>query len=609
MMRWIFVSILLLFLALLIGWRIQQKQAQVAQQADMQKKRFGAAPSVQFAPVSLSTIDNTFMATGTVEAPLDVKLAPQITGPVHYLQVKEGDRVRKGQVLVRIDPTEVEATVRQQQAAVAEAQYRLAQAQLNQTPTDTAVHTQIRQQEAEVASAKADYEQVQQNYQAQLAAAAASLIDAQGKIDNASAAVANAQSAINSAQANLDNATTKYNRVLDLYKQGYIAAQDVDDAKTTVSVQQSAVAVAQGQLRAATAQRDSVVAQKQSAEQQASIVKTKGKADIEASHSQLLKAQASLEYAKANSVQTPAYQQSLSALREGVKAAQASLAVAQSRRADTVLIAPMEGVVTDRFLDPGGMAVSGQPILTIQFLHQVWATVAVPEAVYVKLHVGQPTKVEFDSLPNEAFTASIIQLNPAANLTSRQFTVRVLLDNAQNRFKPGMFARVTFITEHAEKALAVPLEAIQNDKSGETFVNVVNSQNIIEHRTVVTGISDANQIAILTGVKPGEKVVTMSSFPVRDGQEVKIGEGGPGKGGKGGGRGGRGPGGSGGPSSQPGVGDAGQSQPGVGAPGGGPTLPADGKQQRKWKDGAGGTPGQPATGRGPRKPGQGGGTE
>jgi multidrug efflux pump subunit AcrA (membrane-fusion protein) len=267
-----------------------QVKAKKATMESQQKGRKGMVASVTVVPVEVRDIVKTFDATGSVEAPLNVKLAPKITGRIEYLQVREGDRVHKGQVLVRLDTNAVEANVQQQKANLAAAQYRLAQAQISQEPTDIAISTQIRQQEAAVASARADYEQVQENTKAQYASAMASVSDVQGKIDGANAAMANAKAAINSAQANSDNATTKYNRVLDLYKQGFIAAQDVDDAKAAVSVQQANVEVARGQLLAAQASRDSAMAQKQMDEQQASIVKTKGKADIEASNARLLQA-------------------------------------------------------------------------------------------------------------------------------------------------------------------------------------------------------------------------------------------------------------------------------------------------------------------------------
>lgn len=486
-----------------------------------------SAPAVTLASAEMRDISRIYKATGSVEAPHNVKIAAKVTGRIDFLQVREGDRVRKGQVLVRIDPSEIEANVQQQQANLAEAQYRLAQAQLNQSPANVAVNTQIRQQKASVSSATADLNQVRESSKAQLAAANAGVRDAESK-------VANARAAVKSAQANLDNATAKYNRIYDLYKQGFTAAQDVDDTKAAMKVQQSALEIAQGQLA-------STLAQKEAAEQQAKIVKTRGEADIAASKAKLDQAKASLEYAEANSVQKPAYEQSLSALRSSVDAARAALKMAQAKRADTVLKAPLDGVVTARYVDPGALATPGQPIIAVQFTKQIWVTIAVPEEISPKLHIGQPAKVAVDALPDRAFMGSIIQVNGAADPESRQLMARVILDNKDGLFKPGMYARVSIETDRVKDTVAIPREALQRDSTG-AFVMVVDAANKAMRRPVSSGAEDADHIAIEDGLRPGEKVVTMSSFPVRDGQEVRTG----GSGGKNG-PGGNGPGGKGGP--------------------------------------------------------------
>src|SRR5206468_2124023 len=98
---------------------------------------------------------------------------------------------------------DLQAQVHQREAALAQAEHRLAQATSMQHPTDVSVTTQIRQQEANLASTQADYNQVHQNYASQVAAANAAVTDAQGRISSADAAIANANAAIRNAQANL----------------------------------------------------------------------------------------------------------------------------------------------------------------------------------------------------------------------------------------------------------------------------------------------------------------------------------------------------------------------------------------------------------------------
>jgi HlyD family secretion protein len=413
-------------------------------------------------------------------------------------------------VIVRIDPTEVEAEVQQSRAALAEAQYRLAQAQLTENPTNVSINSQIRQQTAGVASASADYDQVQQNLESQVAAANENVIDATGKVDGATAA-------LTSAKANLENARAKYNRTVELYKQGYVAAQEVDDSKTTVSVQEAAVEQAAAQL-------SSAQALKRAAEKQASIVKTKGRADIAASQAKLQQARASLESANANTAQGPAYQQSISALRSVVAAAQASLQSARARRADTVLISPLDGFVTGRYLDPGAIATPGQAIIAVQFMKQVWVSVSAPEELSTKIHIGQPATIRTDAIPGRTFTGNVIQVNPSADPQSRQFVVRVIMSNTEGLFKPGTFARVSIETDRVSGITAVPREAVKSDRTGD-YVMVVDADNKAERRPVTTGTEDTDYVAITDGLAPGERVVTMSAMPLREGQAVGTGKG------------------------------------------------------------------------------------
>lgn len=502
---WILIIIILLSL---IGWRIHQKQAIDAMQKGQKSARMKMAAVVSIASAQTRDIIQTFDATGSVDAPLNVKIAPKITGRIDYIELHEGDPVKKGQVLVRIDPTEVEAQVRQARAAVAEAEYRLAQAQLTENSTNVGVTSQIRQQKAGVASAQADYNQVRKNLDAQIASANAAVSDAASRVNNANAA-------IRSAQANLDNAKGKYDRVYGLYNQGFIAAQDVDDAKAAVAVQQAALEVAQGQLQSA-------IAQKESAEQEASIVRTKGTADVDASHARLEQAKASLESANANTAQSAAYKQSISALRSSVDATKANLASVISQRADTVLVSPLDGFVTGRYVDPGAVVTTGQQILSVQFIHQVWVTIAVPEEISTMIHIGQPSHIQLDAYPNHDFTGNIIQINPAADPQSRQFMVRVIMNNDKNLFKPGMFAHVNFETDRVTGVVAVPREAVDQSDKG-SFVDTVDNQSKVHRLKVITGASDAAWIAVQS-LKAGDKVVTISSMPLKEGQSVTTGK-------------------------------------------------------------------------------------
>ncbi len=490
--------------------RLHQKLSDVADSGEVSAMSRLNAPAVATtAPVLIRDISHTFEATGSVDAPLNVKIAPKITGRINFLQVHEGDPVRKGQVLVRIDATQdLEANVHQQAAALAEAQYRLAQAQMTQNPTNVQVDTQIRQQHAGSRSAKANLKQSKTSSEAQKVAAEAAVRDADAKIDNANAA-------ISAANANLKDAQNKYTRTNNLYKQGFVAAQDVDDAEAALEVQKAALEIAQAQLRSASEEKESAI-------QQLNITIAKGEADVEAADAQYVQSIASLDYANANYSQKLAYVQSIAALKATVAAAKAALINAKAQLQDTVLISPLDGFVTGRYADPGAIVSPTQPIISVQYIRQVWVTAGVPEEECVKLRLGQTATVRFDAFPGSTYSASIIQINPSADVQSRQFVVRVIINNTDSLLKPGLFAHVRFETDRLKSALVVPREAIQTGKTG-SYVMVVDKDLKARNVPVVPGIDDATFVSVSGDLTPGEQVVTMSANPVRNNQKIVAG--------------------------------------------------------------------------------------
>ncbi|MEN6519733.1 MAG: efflux RND transporter periplasmic adaptor subunit [Armatimonadota bacterium] len=509
MKRWLSIVMPVFLLGSLVTWRIAQKKAENASQSQQMGARMKGPVSVALGKVEIKDLSSTFDAMGSVEAPMSVKIAPKVTGRIDYLDVHEGDRVRKGQVLVKIDASDVEAQVQQAMAAVAEARYRLAQAQMTQNPTDVSINTQITQQGSALASAAADYDQAQKSADAQILAAEANLKDSGSKIENAKAAV-------NSAQANVDNAQTKFDRSQRLYEKGYVAAQDVDDTKAALTVQKSNLEIANGQLKSAILQKDAVA-------EQLNVTKAKAVSDIAAAKAKLTQTQASLKYATANTSQKSAYRQSIAALKASVDAAMAGLRSAQAKRQDTILRSPLDGFVTGRYADPGAIASPTQPVLAVQFTKQIWVSVSVPEDICSRIHIGQPSKINFDAFPDKTFSASVIQINPSADSMSRQFTVRVIMANPDSMFKPGMFTHVSIETDRVHNAVVVPREAVQTDRDGK-YVMTVGADKTARRVPVSPQGGDDSFINIGNALKPGDSVIIMSATPVKDGLKVKTGE-------------------------------------------------------------------------------------
>ena len=518
----IFLLLSLLLLGSLIGWRLTVKKRDTQDLEKASQARKTATPAVEVKEAVRRDIVHTFNGIGSIEAPYNVKISSKVTGLLQSMNLREGDKVTAGQVVATIDPSATEAQVHQQEALVAEAKARLAQANLATNSTNVGITAQIQQQNAAVNSATAFYKQVQENYKSQVAAAQSSVIDAQGRLDSATSAIANAKANLASAKANLANAQAKLNRSNALFAKGFIAAQDVEDKQTQVAVSQSGVEVAQGQIDGAISAQKSAQAQKDSAQFQAGIVKTKGVSDIEAARSSLVQSRAALAVAKSNTSQKFAYQENLNALRSAVDVAEAQLRNARSLLNDTVLHSSVSGYVSAKYLDSGTVVTAGTPIISVQSARQVYMTTSVSEEISPLIHKGMSASVELDALPGKTFIGAIQEINPAAELQSRQFVLRVTLDNPENKFKPGMYGRVRIVTERFANAVVAPREAIKRTPKG-AIVTVIDSEGIAHLKPVETGPEDALGIAVTDGLSAGDKVVTLSQNPLKEGQKVKIG--------------------------------------------------------------------------------------
>jgi membrane fusion protein (multidrug efflux system) len=155
-------------------------------------------------------------------------------------------------------------------------------------------------------------------------------------------------------------------------------------------------------------------------------------------------------------------------------------------------------------------------------MRQVWVTVSVPEEVGGRIRLGQMGEVRLDALPGRTFTGKVTQVNPSADPASRQFSVRLTLDNPDFTIRPGTFAHVSLQTEVVHDALVVPREAVQHDRDGD-YVLVIDDQSVVQHRPVTLGVQSVAVIAITSGLRPGEKVVTLTAYPLKDGQAVSTG--------------------------------------------------------------------------------------
>ncbi|HHW40020.1 MAG TPA: efflux RND transporter periplasmic adaptor subunit [Syntrophomonadaceae bacterium] len=212
-----------------------------------------------------------------------------------------------------------------------------------------------------------------------------------------------------------------------------------------------------------------------------------------------------------------------------VRQARAAVEAARVQLANTVLTSPVDGVVTARFADPGAMAGTTQPIMTVAAIDQVQVQVSVTGDDINRLKAGQEVPVQVSAAGDQDFKGKIARISPAADARSKMYPVEITIPNPGHLLKPGMFAEVKLATEIRRDAVRVPVQAVL-DKEGRKVVYVVEGGRARERR-VETGIADERYVEIISGLRHGERVVITGQEFLADGAAVTV-TGGAGKGAK-----------------------------------------------------------------------------
>lgn len=208
-----------------------------------------------------------------------------------------------------------------------------------------------------------------------------------------------------------------------------------------------------------------------------------------------------------------------------VDAAEAELQGAQLRLLQTVLKSPVDGFVSDRKLDSGAVASVGSVIMTVQAGGEVWVVSALPQEIYRYVEKGEECKVTVDGLRNREFTAHVFAKDAAVDAASRQFNIRVKIDDDEGLVKPGMFARVRLTLGPPGPRLVVPSSALyEKDDEVRTAVVYVVKDGKVDKRKVDFGLANDKVTMIRQGLSEGEQVVITTATALTDGQEVQVGE-------------------------------------------------------------------------------------
>lgn len=273
---------------------------------------------------------------------------------------------------------------------------------------------------------------------------------------------------VRAAKETADAARKVYESRQDLYKQGALARKLVDDAAVAYAQARSQYDIAQKHLAAL-----------QSVGQQAQIKGLEAQVDTAKAHYQGSEAQ--LSYSEIRS--------------------------------------PISGVVTDRPIYPGEMATAGSPLMTIMDVSSIVAraNVAVDQAVYVK--VGDTATI---TTPAGDAQGRVTVVSPAVDPNTTTVEIWVRAANPDEKMKPGISARVSILAETIDDAVLIPVAAILPSPEGDKIAMAVDSNSIAHEHKLQLGVQDGGKVQVLSGVKPGDEVVTVGGVGLEDKAKVQV---------------------------------------------------------------------------------------
>ncbi|HRC26626.1 MAG TPA: efflux RND transporter periplasmic adaptor subunit, partial [Alphaproteobacteria bacterium] len=212
--------------------------------------------------------------------------------------------------------------------------------------------------------------------------------------------------------------------------------------------------------------------------------------------------------------------------------ARASMASTQARIEQKMVRAPFDGTLGIRQVNLGQYLNPGQPIVTLTDTAELFVNFTLPERDHGLVAVGQSVRVAVDAWPDKVFEAKINATELQVGTETRTLKVQARFDNAENLLLPGMYARTTVVLPSAPPAIILPETAVDFTIYGDSVFVVAEDPKEkddkgapllkVDRVYVKTGSRFDGRVAVLEGLKPGDRVVTSGQIKLNPGAVVTL---------------------------------------------------------------------------------------
>jgi membrane fusion protein, multidrug efflux system len=191
--------------------------------------------------------------------------------------------------------------------------------------------------------------------------------------------------------------------------------------------------------------------------------------------------------------------------------------------------APFSGVLGIRQVNLGQYLTGGDPVVPLQSLHPVYVNFGVPQQDALEMRAGRRVRITVGELGDTEFTGRITAVDSVVDETTRNVQVQATLANPRGQLRPGMFVQTQVTLGASRPVVALPASAINYAPYGDSVFVVAEMKNPhgqpyrgVRQQVVKLGAARGDQIAVLSGLKAGEEVVTSGVFKLRNGAAVQV---------------------------------------------------------------------------------------
>jgi len=215
-----------------------------------------------------------------------------------------------------------------------------------------------------------------------------------------------------------------------------------------------------------------------------------------------------------------ASEESLNTVESLLNIARADEELLGTRLSYTQLAAPFSGVISERLLEPGSVAERFTHLLTVSDPSALITEVHLSALLMARLSINDPIMVSIDALGTEVYPGHILRIHPNINPITRRGIIEVEINPVPNGAHPGQFCRVQIASAEADR-LMVPFRTLRKTDE-QAYVYVVDDDNKVQRASIVSGLRINEQVEVISGLQPNQKVVSKGFLDLKPGKQVHI---------------------------------------------------------------------------------------